>query len=83
VQANNPGTMLHMILDGARIASTAGNPTGLAMPAFGWKLSDQDVADLASYLRATWGNQAGPVSTSDVKSARERIAKSVNAAAGR
>ena len=83
VQANNPGTMLHMILDGARIASTAGNPTGLAMPAFAWKLSDQDVADLASYLRATWGNQAGPVSTSDVKNARERIAKSVNAAAGR
>ena len=83
VQAKDAETMLHMILDGARIASTAHNPTGLAMPAFGWKLSDDEVADLATYLRAAWGNRAGPVSSSEVKKTRERIAKSANAAAGR
>ena len=76
----NPGTMLHMILDGARIAATAGNPTGLAMPSFGWKLSDQDIADLASYLRGAWGNRAAAVSAADVKKTRERVA---DAAAGR
>jgi mono/diheme cytochrome c family protein len=80
VQAGNPGTMLHMILDGARIAATAGNPTGLAMPSFGWKLSDQDIADLASYLRGAWGNRAAAVSAADVKKTRERVA---DAAAGR
>jgi mono/diheme cytochrome c family protein len=46
------------------------------MPSFDWKLSDQDVADLATYLRAAWGNQASAVSTDDVKKTRERIEKS-------
>jgi mono/diheme cytochrome c family protein len=84
VQSKDPGTMLHMILDGAKIAATAQNPTGLAMPGFSWKLSDQDIADLASYLRATWGNQAGPVAASEVKKTRERVAKATTgqAAAG-
>ena len=80
VQAKDPGAMLHIVLDGARVGSTADNPTGLAMPGFAWKLSDQDVADLASYLRATWGNQAAQVAASDVKKTRDRIGQ---AAAGR
>lgn len=80
VQAREPGAMLHMIIDGARVAATDRDPTGLAMPGFGWKLSDQDVADLATYLRAAWGNQAAPVSASQVKDTRDRVAK---AAAGK
>jgi mono/diheme cytochrome c family protein len=74
VQAGNPATMLQMIVDGARIAATKTHPTGLAMPAFGWKLSDQDIADLASYLRGAWGNRAAPVDSSAVKKTRERVA---------
>ena len=80
VQAREPGAMLHMIIDGARVAATEHDPTGLAMPAFGWKLTDQDVADLATYLRAAWGNKAAPVSVSQVKDTRDRVAK---AAAGK
>jgi mono/diheme cytochrome c family protein len=76
VQAKKPGTMLHMILDGAQIAATKSNPSGLKMPAFDWKLSDQDAADLATYLRAAWGNKASAVSASDVKDTRKRVAKS-------
>ena len=76
VQAKEPGTMLHMILDGAQVAATKANPSGLKMPSFDWKLSDQDVADLATYLRAAWGNKASAVSVSDVKKTRERVAQS-------
>jgi mono/diheme cytochrome c family protein len=76
VQAREPGTMLHMILAGAQVAATTSDPSGLKMPSFDWKLSDQDVADLATYLRAAWGNQASAVSTDDVKKTRERIEKS-------
>ena len=74
VQAKDAAAMLQMIVDGARIASTKSAPTGLAMPAFGWKLSDKDIADLASYLRAAWGNRAAPVDPSAVKKTRERVA---------
>ena len=83
VQAKDPETMVHMILDGARIAATKENPSALSMPAFAWKLSDQEVADLATYLRGAWGNQAGPVAASEVKKTRKSIAKSATAAAGR
>jgi mono/diheme cytochrome c family protein len=71
VQAKDPETMLHMVLGGARVAATAGNPTGLAMPAFDWKLTDQDIADLATYLRGAWGNRAGAVAESEVKKVRK------------
>ena len=76
VQAKEPGAMLHMILDGARIAATKAKPSGLAMPGFDWKLSDQDVADLATYLRSAWGNKAMPVAASEVRKTRERVEKS-------
>jgi mono/diheme cytochrome c family protein len=45
------------------------------MPAFGWKLSDQDVADVLTYIRASWGNKAEPVKPSKVASVRKMIAK--------
>ena len=35
------------------------------MPAFGWKLTDEQVASVASYIRASWGN-AGPPITADM-----------------
>jgi mono/diheme cytochrome c family protein len=76
VQAKDPETILHMVLGGARVVATRDKPTGLAMPAFDWKLSDQDAADLASYLRSAWGNRAGPVTVSEVKKTRERIQSS-------
>ena len=86
VQSREPGTMLHMIIDGARVVATAHDPTGLAMPGFGWKLTDQDIADLATYLRSAWGNRAAAVSVSQVKDTRERVAKASSqgsAAAGK
>lgn len=85
VQAKEPGAMLHMIIDGARVAATRHDPSGLAMPGFGWKLTDQDIADLATYLRSAWGNRAAPVSVSQVKDTRERVAKAAQgtAAAGK
>ena len=28
------------------------------MPAFGWRLDDQQLADVVTYIRNSWGNQA-------------------------
>jgi mono/diheme cytochrome c family protein len=41
------------------------------MPAFDRKLDDAEIAALANYLRASWGNRAPPVTASDV--ARQRV----------
>ena len=43
---------------------------GSSMPAFGDRLSDEEVAALAGYIRNSWGNEFGPVTVSEVAAAR-------------
>ena len=59
-----------VILHGAEMPSTAKRPERLAMPAFGDRLSDTDVAALETFLRSAWGNAAPSVSDTDVKDVR-------------
>ena len=73
VQANDPGTLVHLILTGESAASTQANPNRFAMPAFDWKLSDQDIADVASYVRSAWANAAAPVPAGKVKDVRAKV----------
>ena len=79
--AGNPGlladdasSIITTVLQGGRGAVTAGNPTSGAMPSFAWKLSDEQVAAAATYLRNSWGNAANPVSVEDVAKARAQLA---------
>ena len=76
VQADDPETVVHIILSGQKTAVTKKNPTGLAMPAFDWKLDDQSIADLATYLRNAWGNRAAPVDRDKVADTRSTIVAS-------
>ncbi len=73
VESAKPTTIIRLILNGGHAVATDQNPTPVSMPSFGWKLSDQEVAAVASYVRSGWGNQASPVSTSDVESVRKAI----------
>ena len=50
------------------------------MPAFGWSLSDQEIADVLIYVRNAWGNAAQPVQGADVAKLRVRLRR--NAAGG-
>lgn len=43
---------------------------GTAMPAFGSRFSDEEVAAVASYVRSSWGNDYGPVSAAQVAALR-------------
>jgi mono/diheme cytochrome c family protein len=45
------------------------------MPAFGWLLTDDQVAAVLTYIRNAWGNAAPPVSASDVTKARKDLAE--------
>jgi alcohol dehydrogenase (quinone), cytochrome c subunit len=40
------------------------------MPGFGWRLSNDEVAQLLTFIRTSWGNQASSVSAGDVAKAR-------------
>jgi mono/diheme cytochrome c family protein len=43
------------------------------MPAFAWKLSDDQVAAVATYVRNAWGNKASPVGADRVAAMRSSI----------
>jgi mono/diheme cytochrome c family protein len=51
--------------------STQSAPTPLAMPDFGWRLNDQQVADVLTFVRSSWGNHAAPVTADDVSKVRQ------------
>ena len=68
---NDPTNMIHALLDGARAPHTADRPTSAGMPAFSWKLNDQEMADVLNYVRNSWGNQAAEVKASQVADLRK------------
>jgi len=44
------------------------------MPDFGWRLSDEDVADVLSFVRRNWGNHAEAVTRDEVGRVRKALA---------
>lgn len=73
VMAQDPTSLLHLILAGSSMPSTATRPSNLGMPGFGWRLSDEEVAQLGSYLRSSWGNQAPAVTAAQVRAVRASV----------
>ncbi len=74
VRQNDPATTIRVIIAGAQVVSTGAAPTAPAMPSFGWHLSDEQIADVVTYLRNTWGNAAPAVSVSQVADVRKVVA---------
>jgi mono/diheme cytochrome c family protein len=70
---SDPSSLLAVILSGARAPATDAAPTGLAMPAFGWRYDDSDIAALATFIRTSWGNDAAPVSAAQVSQLRREL----------
>ncbi|MCO6415660.1 cytochrome c [Siccirubricoccus sp. KC 17139] len=68
-------TLARVVLTGVRSAATDLEPTAPGMPSFGWRLDDQQVADLLSYVRNAWGNAAPEVDVSLVRQQRERLTR--------
>jgi mono/diheme cytochrome c family protein len=70
---SDPASLLAVILNGARAPATDAAPTGLAMPGFGWRYDDTDIAALATFIRTSWGNDAPPVSAAQVSRLRHEL----------
>lgn len=66
-EAVNP---VRIVLNGGFAPGTEGNPRPYGMPPFGHVLSDVEVAQVVSYLRGSWSNNAPPVSGIDVNKYR-------------
>ena len=72
-QQDDATSIIHFILAGGRAAPTPTRPSAPSMPSFAWKLTDQEIADAATYVRNSWGNKAPPVTASQVASLRKAL----------
>jgi mono/diheme cytochrome c family protein len=66
----SPANALQTVLNGGFGPSTVGHPRPFGMPPFVLELSEQDIADVLTYVRTQWGNQASPVSALEVRQLR-------------
>ena len=70
VEAQNPLSLVSVVLLGSETARTPATPAQFSMPAFAWRLSDQDAADIVSFIRSSWGNNATPIDAPAVAALR-------------
>jgi mono/diheme cytochrome c family protein len=70
LQSADPTSTLRIILDGAQTITTPRAPNTGSMPAYAKQFSDQEIADVANYIRNSWGNAAPLVTPAQVKRVR-------------
>jgi mono/diheme cytochrome c family protein len=73
VNTANPVSLIHIVLTGGSTPPTAGAPASFTMPGFADRLSDQEVADIVTFIRSSWGNQGAPIDASTVAGVRKAI----------
>ncbi|UQY43774.1 cytochrome c [Erwinia sp. PK3-005] len=72
VLADDPTSLIHIVLTGSTLPGVQGAPSTVVMPGFGWRLNDKQVADVVNFIRTSWGNQAAkPVTADDVADVRK------------
>ena len=70
LQSADPLSTIRIMLDGAQTVTTPRAPNAGSMPAYA-KWSDQQIADVTSYIRNAWGNTAPAVTPAQVAKARK------------
>jgi len=75
VLASDPTSLMRLLVEGGSSPDTNGGPKREKMPAFATKLTSEEMAQVLTFVRSTWGNNAAPVTTRQVMSLREEIHK--------
>lgn len=72
VLADDATSLIHIVLTGSTLPGLKGAPSDIVMPGFGWRLNDQQVADVVNFIRTSWGNTAKTsVTAKDVAEVRK------------
>lgn len=65
VNLETPVNLIQLVRQGGFLPATTGNPRPFGMPPFGHVLDDKEIADVLSYVRSAWGNDAPAVTARD------------------
>lgn len=68
--AKENASAINITLNGSQRIVAAGLPDAYRMPAFREQLSDQEIAEVLSFVRSTWGNHGGAVDAQAVSKLR-------------
>lgn len=68
---DKPNNAVLSVLYGGFAPSTQGNPRPFGMPPYMLELSNAQIAQVLSYTRSAWGNQAAPISELQVQAVRD------------
>jgi alcohol dehydrogenase (quinone), cytochrome c subunit len=66
----NPSSLINLVLNGAEPLVPKGVPDAYRMPQFRIQLTDERIAQVLSFVRGAWGNDAAAVTTEQVKMLR-------------
>ncbi|GBQ09691.1 c-type cytochrome [Swaminathania salitolerans] len=67
----DPGSLILIVLRGSTLPPTEQAPSPFTMPGFASLMSDRDVAEVVTFIRRSWGNNARVVTQDDVRTFRK------------
>jgi mono/diheme cytochrome c family protein len=68
---NDPSSLINLVLNGSNPLVVKGTPDAYRMPQFRLQYSDQDIADVVTFIRNGWGNAAPAVTAAQVAELRK------------
>jgi mono/diheme cytochrome c family protein len=68
---DDPSSLINLVLNGSNPLVVKGTPDAYRMPQFRQQYSDQDIADVVTFIRNGWGNQAPAVTAAEVAKLRK------------
>jgi mono/diheme cytochrome c family protein len=67
----NPSSLINLVLNGSNPLVVKGTPDSYRMPQFRLQYSDQEIAEVLTFIRNGWGNKAPPVTAAQVAELRK------------
>jgi alcohol dehydrogenase (quinone), cytochrome c subunit len=68
---SDPSSLINLVLNGSNPLVVKGTPDAYRMPQFRQQYSDQQIADVVTFIRNGWGNQAPAVTAAQVAELRK------------
>jgi mono/diheme cytochrome c family protein len=72
VADKDAASLINVVLNGSNPLVVKGRPDAYRMPQFREQLNDQQIADVITFIRKSWGNHADGVSANEVGELRRR-----------
>ena len=62
---------INIVLTGSTLPATRAAPSAFTMAPYAWLLTDQDIADVVSFIQTSWGNRGAVATSSNVTALRQ------------